>query len=133
MDWTTFTPKSRPFVTEISSWYGLRVVIMPNYYADSEIIKANVLIGDNKQALLCDFGLAHAMDSRSSGLTTSNFEHKLTARYASPEILMGKQPRSVQSDSWAYGCIVMEVSPLPWSDRSWFLPLMKMCEGVDRS
>ncbi|KAG8894545.1 hypothetical protein FRB99_001193, partial [Tulasnella sp. 403] len=83
-------------------------------------IKAlNVLITGEHRAMLCDFGLAKAMENMPSGLTTSTFNQGGTLPYESPELLLGKSMRSPESDVWAWGCLLQEIftgkSPYYWA------------------
>lgn len=58
----------------------------------------------------CDFGLARVMDNQPSGLTTTTTV-KGTTRYLSPELLLDDNAeKTLQSDVWAWGCAVYEVS-----------------------
>lgn len=66
-----------------------------------------MLVGNEGEALLCDFGLATAMESIPTGLTTST-GLKATIRYTSPEVLEGNL-RDCPSDIWGWGCLVLEV------------------------
>lgn len=71
-------------------------------------LQANTLIDNHGNALLCDFGLATIVDEVPSGLTTPN-KDACTARYASPELIMGGI-RTLECDVWAWGCLLLEVS-----------------------
>jgi len=81
-----------------------------------DIKAANVLVGSQCQALLCDFGLATMLDFEYSGLETSqSFEGSI--RWCSPELFdAGK--RTMSSDIWAWGFLVYEVitERLPFYD-----------------
>ncbi|KAG8899006.1 hypothetical protein FRB99_006973, partial [Tulasnella sp. 403] len=81
-----------------------------------DIKPLNVLINAERRAVLCDFGLAKSMESMPSGLTTSTFNQAGSLAYESPELLLGTSLRSLESDVWAWGCLLQEVSavdPLP--------------------
>ncbi|KAG8984882.1 hypothetical protein FRB93_006179 [Tulasnella sp. JGI-2019a] len=67
----------------------------------------NVLVDHRGQALLCDFGLAKLVEDGHSGLSTSSNFHG-SVRWCSPE-LFHDSPRSLASDIWAFGCVVIEV------------------------
>ncbi|KAG9006704.1 hypothetical protein FRB95_000584 [Tulasnella sp. JGI-2019a] len=73
-------------------------------------IKAlNILMSSERRAILCDFGLAVAVDEVSSGLTTSK-GFKGSLRYCSPELVMEEEARRTRpSDMWAWGCLVIEI------------------------
>ncbi|KIO17628.1 hypothetical protein M407DRAFT_227816, partial [Tulasnella calospora MUT 4182] len=75
---------------------------------------ANVLIDLHINAVLCDFGLASFVSGSgtSPGLVTST-TLKGSPRYMSPELLMGDDcTHSLESDVWAWGCTVFQVSCL---------------------
>lgn len=65
-----------------------------------------MLVDDNGQAILSDFGMSVALDVTSTGFTTSIVGG--ATRYLAPE-LMDTQPRTFAGDVYAYGCICLEV------------------------
>ncbi|KAG8893659.1 hypothetical protein FRB99_001829, partial [Tulasnella sp. 403] len=86
-------------------------------------IKAlNVLINADRRAVLCDFGLAKAMESMPSGLTTSTFNQAGSLPYESPELLLGTSLRALESDVWAWGCLLQEIfsgkTPYHWANNA---------------
>jgi serine/threonine protein kinase len=73
-----------------------------------------VLISDNGDACLCDFGLSRIIKSEAgpSGFTTSNFAGSI--RYMSPELLNSEEEEALPlvtaaSDVYALGCVGLEV------------------------
>ncbi|KAG8917583.1 hypothetical protein FRC01_002358 [Tulasnella sp. 417] len=71
----------------------------------------NVLVNDDIDAVLCDFGLASfAMKSGiTSGFTTSK-RTKGTARYMSPELLLTEEAEhTLKSDIWGWACTAFEI------------------------
>ncbi|KAG9045714.1 importin-alpha export receptor [Tulasnella sp. UAMH 9824] len=74
----------------------------------ADIKPGNVLITDEIEAVLCDFGLARLADGQSSGLTTTK-TIKGSTRYMSPELLEEDPVHTLSSDVWAYGCLVLKV------------------------
>lgn len=64
--------------------------------------------------MLCDFGLARALTVEPSGLTTTKVSAG-TCRYGSPEVVLENKPRTLESDLWSWGCMLLEVRP--WSRR----------------
>ena len=72
--------------------------------------QANVLIGQDGSAKLCDFGLAKALDDP-TGLTSTT-SIRGSPRYMGPELLEDNATVSTHSDVWAWACIAGEVSGL---------------------
>ncbi|KIO18620.1 hypothetical protein M407DRAFT_83697 [Tulasnella calospora MUT 4182] len=67
----------------------------------------NVLVNDDRRAVLCDFGLAGAVRGGHSGLTTSS-DFKGSTRWCSREVLMGDE-RTLKSDIWGWACLASEI------------------------
>lgn len=73
--------------------------------------KENTLVNDAGDAMLCDFGLARILEDVPSGLTTTSAPG-CTLRYAAPELVAGDgSVHSLASDVWAWGCLLLVVSP----------------------
>lgn len=65
---------------------------------------------DDFQAILMDFGLSKAMEGTPSGLTTTSFGLRGSTRYMSPELVSEDDARrTLASDVWAWGCLLLEV------------------------
>jgi len=73
-----------------------------------DIKTLNGLISPNLRAMLCDVGLGRILEEHPSGLTTTKAMTG-TTRYAAPEIVMENARRSLQSDIWAWGCLLFEI------------------------
>ncbi|KAG9033150.1 copper transport protein ctr1 [Tulasnella sp. JGI-2019a] len=71
-----------------------------------DVKPANVLIGDEDEAVLCDFGLAKVEASSNVFETTGGF--KGSFNYCSPELYRG-EPRTPSSDIWAWACTAGEI------------------------
>ncbi|KAG8950767.1 hypothetical protein FRC04_007186 [Tulasnella sp. 424] len=72
---------------------------------------ANVLISDELDAVICDFGVASLIDQEAgpSGLTTSRTV-KGSLRYMSPELLLKEGGQhTLPSDIWAWACTTYEI------------------------
>ncbi|KAJ6500529.1 kinase-like domain-containing protein, partial [Mycena sanguinolenta] len=72
----------------------------------------NILINDNGQACLADFGLTGFIESDTTNKETSTRQG--SARWMSPELLCPPPPemhfkRTTASDIWAFGCVCCEV------------------------
>ncbi|KAG9011296.1 hypothetical protein FRB93_003098 [Tulasnella sp. JGI-2019a] len=70
-----------------------------------DIKAANTLVNQQREAALCDFGLAKS-NFRTGLETSDNFAGSLL--FCSPELFDGAG-RSPASDMWAMGCIVLEI------------------------
>ncbi|KAG8917803.1 hypothetical protein FRC01_002202 [Tulasnella sp. 417] len=70
-----------------------------------DIKACNILIGDNANSLLCDFGLTKGAESR----TSTAMRGAGTFRWQSPE-LWDNAPKSFESDAYAFGMTIAEVS-----------------------
>ncbi|KAG8989475.1 general transcription repressor, partial [Tulasnella sp. 427] len=80
---------------------------------------ANVLVTDDFQAVLMDFGLSKALEGAPSGLTTTSFGLRGSTRYMSPELVSEDDARrTLASDVWAWGCLLLEIltDRLPYAD-----------------
>jgi len=70
---------------------------------------ANTLVHSDGHAMLCDVGLAKALEGEETQdglMTLSGF--KGSVRWISPEVLNG-QARSIASDVWAWGFLILEI------------------------
>ncbi|KAG8963637.1 hypothetical protein FRC05_004571 [Tulasnella sp. 425] len=84
-----------------------------------DIKAANVLVTDDFQAVLMDFGLSKALEGTPSGLTTTSFGLRGSTRYMSPELVSEDDARrTLASDVWAWGCLLLEIltDRLPYAD-----------------
>jgi serine/threonine protein kinase len=79
--------------------------------------QGNILVTQDRRALLCDFGLAKAISEGGvpSGMTTTK-TIRGSLRYISPELLSDDEFNEVfafKTDIWAWACVVLEVSHEP--------------------
>ncbi|KAG8892256.1 hypothetical protein FRB99_002845 [Tulasnella sp. 403] len=74
----------------------------------ADIKAGNVLIDDNGEAMLCDFGLAKFLGDVSSGFTTST-DQKGTPRWMAPEQFQqdGTPVYTIEADIYAFGCFIL--------------------------
>lgn len=89
-------------------------------YVHRDLKSSNVLITDNYQVKLADFGLARCLDSSSIGRVGTNdlaagsnegeYTNKvITLWYRPPELLLGETKYGTAVDIWSAGCILAEV------------------------
>lgn len=69
----------------------------------------NVLVGDDGEALLCDFGLAVIIEDLTKMPISSALKDSGNPRWMAPELLIGENTVSQQSDIWALGMVMLEV------------------------
>ncbi|KAJ5260374.1 Mitogen-activated protein kinase hog1 [Penicillium chrysogenum] len=62
----------------------------------------NILINENCDLKICDFGLARAQDPRMTGYVSTRY-------YRAPEIMLTWQKYDVEVDIWSAGCIFAEM------------------------
>jgi serine/threonine protein kinase len=75
--------------------------------------QANVLVGDDGVAKLCDFGLVRLAEWEGpAGMTTTSV-YTGTERYKAPELFISSENRhplaSFEGDIYSLGCIMLEV------------------------
>ena len=89
--------------------FGLQLANGIKYLHDKLIFHrdlklGNILIKDNKQIKICDFGLAKV-------LNTVDEETKTicgTANYIPPE-MVNELPYGIKGDCWAFGCVIFSL------------------------
>jgi cyclin-dependent kinase 7 len=70
-----------------------------------DVKPSNILLTENSQCKLIDFGLARTFDAKDDPLT----KNVCTRWYRSPEILYGAQYYGTKVDIWAMGCVFAEL------------------------
>lgn len=80
---------------------------------------SNILVNENCDLKICDFGLARIQDPQMTGYVSTRY-------YRAPEIMLTWQKYDVAVDIWSTGCIfaeMLEGKPLfPGKDREYRKP-----------
>ncbi|KAG8974642.1 hypothetical protein FRB90_009742, partial [Tulasnella sp. 427] len=76
-----------------------------------DIKPANVLVKDNLDAVICDFGLSRVIlgAGQQTMLTTTNIQNGGTTGYRPKEVLDGKTSPTEASDVFAFGGLILFV------------------------
>ncbi|KAF8331383.1 kinase-like domain-containing protein [Cantharellus anzutake] len=69
---------------------------------------ANVLVSDNHNAILCDFGLSRFSSELSTGQTSSTAA--FTIRFTPPEVILDEERKSTESDVYSFACTCIPAS-----------------------
>lgn len=70
-----------------------------------DIKPANVLVNENCDVKLCDFGLARYIDPENASAMT---EYVVTRWYRAPELLLADDDYTSAIDMWSFGCLLAE-------------------------
>ncbi|KDQ06850.1 hypothetical protein BOTBODRAFT_233332 [Botryobasidium botryosum FD-172 SS1] len=119
----------REVIAAVDYLHGLQPPVV-----HGDIKATNVLIKDDGEACLADFGLSRFIESVSTGLTTTVFSG--TPRWMAPELFFPSKdevaPVTKEGDVYAFGCLAVEIltDQWPWygiqSDRE---VMLKVHEG----
>lgn len=94
----------------------------------------NVLIGDDGQPLLCDFGLAVIVEDLANMPISSALQGSGNPRWMAPELLIGEEIVSPQSDIWSLGMVMLEIFTLdiPFSELKGYPQVILTLHGRGR-
>ncbi|XP_057248842.1 cyclin-dependent kinase G-2-like [Beta vulgaris subsp. vulgaris] len=82
-------------------------VIPDNWVLDRDLKTSNLLMNNQGELKICDFGLA-----RQYGSPLKPYTHLVvTLWYRAPELLLGEKEYSTAIDMWSLGCIMAELLP----------------------
>ncbi|OGM46637.1 mitogen-activated protein kinase mpkC, partial [Aspergillus bombycis] len=73
-----------------------------NSYSISRIKYCNLVIDENCDLKICDFGLARPQDRRMTGYVSTRY-------YRAPEVMLTWQMYGVEMDIWSAGCVIAEM------------------------
>ncbi|KAJ7590444.1 kinase-like domain-containing protein [Mycena floridula] len=109
-------------ITDIANGLGYLHCLEPPI-VHGDLTGSNVLVNDNGQAVLTDFGLSKVLEDlgADSGNNTTGVLAG-SVRWQSPELVLGPKADitvSIESDVWAFGCTAYELytGKLPYHHR----------------
>jgi len=70
---------------------------------------ANLLVNNNCDLKICDFGLAKVLSSSEEGDTFGHTDYVVTRFYRAPEVVLDACHYTKSIDMWAVGCILAEL------------------------
>lgn len=70
---------------------------------------ANVLVNNNCDLKICDFGLARIDNNLDRGNVSALTEYVATRWYRAPEVMLAASQYSIAMDLWSVGCILAEL------------------------
>ncbi|KAL1862575.1 Hsp70 chaperone [Diaporthe australafricana] len=71
-----------------------------------DIKPQNILVKDNSQVLVADFGIARSWEGLAGATTTADLDRSWV--YAAPEVVRGG-PKNESADVWSLGCVFLEI------------------------
>ncbi|KAJ5829176.1 Mitogen-activated protein kinase hog1 [Penicillium rubens] len=98
---------SRPLQEQFIQYFLYQILRGLKYVHSAGVVHrdlkpGNILINENCDLKICDFGLARAQDPRMTGYVSTRY-------YRAPEIMLTWQKYDVEVDIWSAGCIFAEM------------------------
>ncbi|KAJ5087169.1 Mitogen-activated protein kinase HOG1 [Penicillium angulare] len=99
--------RSRPMENQFAQYFFYQIMRGLKYIHSAGVVHrdlkpSNILIDENCDLKICDFGLARIVDSTMTGYVTTRF-------YRAPETMLTWQEYNVEIDMWSAGCILAEM------------------------
>lgn len=79
-----------------------------------DVFKGNILVSAFGMPLLCDFGLAVVVEDLTRTSVSTILQGSGNCRWMSSEVLLLGELPTKQSDVWAFGMVILEVSTFPF-------------------
>lgn len=98
---------SRPLEVKFIKYFFYQIMRALKYVHSANVVHrdlkpGNILINENCDLKICDFGLARIQDPQMTGYVS-------TRHYRAPEIMLSWQKYDVEVDIWSAGCILAEM------------------------
>ncbi|KAJ5477243.1 Mitogen-activated protein kinase HOG1 [Penicillium diatomitis] len=105
--------RAKPMENQFVQYFFYQIMRALKYIHSAGVVHrdlkpSNILIDNNCDLKICDFGLARTVDRKMTGYVTTRF-------YRAPETMLTWQKYNVEIDMWSAGCILAEMiegSPL---------------------
>lgn len=99
--------QSRPLSKQFIKYFFYQIMRALKYVHSANVVHrdlkpSNILINENCDLKICDFGLARIQDPQMTGYVS-------TRHYRAPEIMLSWQRYDVEVDIWSAGCILAEM------------------------
>ncbi|KAJ5924296.1 hypothetical protein N7466_008483 [Penicillium verhagenii] len=99
--------RSKPLEDKFVQFFTYQLLRGLKYLHSASVIHrdlkpGNILINDNCDLKICDFGLAREQDHKMTGYVTTRY-------YRAPEIMLTWQKYTYAVDIWSVGCILAEM------------------------
>ena len=98
---------SRPLEKQFIQYFTYQIMRGLKYIHSAGVIHrdlkpSNILINENCDLKICDFGLARLQDPQMTGYVSTRY-------YRAPEIMLTWQKYDTEVDLWSVGCILAEM------------------------
>lgn len=99
--------QTRPLESQFVQYFFYQIMRGLKYVHSAGVIHrdlkpSNILINENCDLKICDFGLARIQDPQMTGYVSTRY-------YRAPEIMLTWQKYNVEVDIWSAGCILAEM------------------------
>lgn len=97
----------RPLSTQFVKYFFYQIMRALKYVHSANVVHrdlkpSNILINENCDLKICDFGLARIKDPQMTGYVSTRY-------YRAPEIMLSWQRYDIEVDIWSAGCILAEM------------------------
>ncbi|KAI8971734.1 kinase-like domain-containing protein [Mycotypha africana] len=96
-------------------WFMYQIFTALKYIHSANVLHrdlkpANILVNENCDLRICDFGMARGIAIPSNAIDSQNMTHYVVTRwYRAPEIMMSRNAYDKSIDMWSAGCILAEL------------------------
>lgn len=99
--------QQRPLSSQFVKYFYYQIMRALKYVHSANVVHrdlkpSNILINENCDLKICDFGLARIQDPQMTGYVS-------TRHYRAPEIMLSWQRYDIEVDIWSAGCILAEM------------------------